>query len=273
MGVALTSAVRAASYARSNTLGLAAANRHWPARACDAAYARRAAGSMRHPTRGMGRTCENALRESVRIDAIRRGRIALVAVASRRCVQWGRAFGARLGFGWPRPEREYSPYSVAAQERDGLRAVGACQVVLARVLRADRRRVRPSDVRRTLSNMRTMAAVPLTVTTVAYVAQQRDVGKPNRPWRSPLPVHRCGRIDQGFALACCAAAASDSSVGTSSSAIRSPTDRQTIVRLRCVVCAAASRRGAWPRGSPRCSTRSSCRFGVLSCGLSERAFV
>jgi hypothetical protein len=65
--------------------------------------------------------------------------------------------------------------------------VGARQVVLARVLRADRRRVRPSDVRRTLSNMRTMAAVPLTVTTVAYVAQQRDVGKPNRPWRSPCP--------------------------------------------------------------------------------------
>ena len=210
---------------------------------------------MRHPTRGMGRTCENALRESVRIDAIRRGRIALVAVASRRCVQWGRAFGARLGFGWPRPEREYSPYSVAAQERDGLRAVGARQVVLARVLRADRRRVRPSDVRRTLSNMRTMAAVPLTVTTVAYVAQQRDVGKPNRPWRSPLPVrpaadrspqehHRCGRIDQGFALACCAAAASDSSVGTSSSAIRLPTDRQTIVRLCCLCSCEPTRRVA-----------------------------
>jgi hypothetical protein len=90
VGVALTSAVRAASYARRNTLGLAAANRHWPARACDVAYARRAAGSMRHPTRGMGRTCENALRDARerphRCDLARPHRTSRCGVTSLRAM-------------------------------------------------------------------------------------------------------------------------------------------------------------------------------------------
>ena len=91
VGVVLTSAVRAASYARSNTLGLPAANRHWPARACDATYARRAADSMRHATRGMGRTYGRALqqrceRASARCDSARPHRISRCGVASLRAM-------------------------------------------------------------------------------------------------------------------------------------------------------------------------------------------